>query len=300
MKYILVTGAFGGMGKATIEKLKNEGYTVFALDKTIPSEFKAQENNNLVIEENTPNSTVGETIPTELQAKENNNSTTGKIIPIEVDLISPESIQLAFSKIKSITNELFAIIHFAGIYMLNSLVEMPETNFDKIFNINVRGVFLINKTFLPLLKKGSKIIITTSELAPLKPLPFTGIYAITKSMLDNYAYSLKMELQLLGISVSVLRAGAVKTNMLGVSTTELDSFCNSTTLYNCNAKKFKQIVNNVEAKNIPPEKLAKKVSKILNRKNPKFAYSINRNKLLLLLNILPTKTQFWIIKKVLK
>lgn len=291
MKYILVTGAFGGMGKATIEKLKNDGYTIFALDKFIPNEFLVQENNNSTTEKITSN---------ELLTQKNTTSTTGKIIPIEVDLENSESIQLAFSKIQSITNELFAIIHFAGIYMLNSLVEISETNFDKIFNINVRGAFLINKTFLPLLKKGSKIIITTSELAPLKPLPFTGIYAITKSLLDNYAYSLKMELQLLGISVSVLRAGAVKTNMLGVSTTELDNFCNSTTLYNCNAKKFKKIVDNVEAKNIPPEKLAKRVSKILNRKNPKFAYSINRNPLLLLLNILPTKTQFWVIKKVLK
>lgn len=291
MKYILVTGAFGGMGKATIEKLKNDGYTVFALDKFIPNEFQFTPNSNSTIKENTKNN---------FSTQENNNSATGKIIPIEVDLTDPESIQSAFLKVKSETTELFAIIHFAGIYMLNSLVEMSETNFDKIFNINVRGAFLINKTFLPLLKKGSRILITTSELAPLHPLPFTGIYAITKSMLDNYAYSLKMELQLLGISVSVLRAGAVKTNMLGVSTSELDKFCNTTTLYNCNAKKFKKIVDNVEAKNIPPEKLAKRVSKILNRKNPKFAYSINRNPLLLLLNILPTKTQFWVIKKVLK
>lgn len=291
MKYILVTGAFGGMGKATIEKLKNDGYTVFALDKFIPNEFQFTPNSNSTIKENTKNN-----FPTQ----ENNNSTTGKIIPIEVDLTDPESIQSAFLKVKSETTKLFAIIHFAGIYMLNSLVEMSDSDFDKIFNINVRGAFLINKTFLPLLKKGSRILITTSELAPLHPLPFTGIYAITKSMLDNYAYSLKMELQLLGISVSVLRAGAVKTNMLGVSTSELDKFCNTTTLYDCNAKKFKKIVNNVEAKNIPPEKLAKRVSKILNRKNPKFAYSINRNPLLLLLNILPTKTQFWVIKKVLK
>lgn len=291
MKYILVTGAFGGMGKATIEKLKNDGYTVFALDKFIPNEFQFTPNSNSTIKENTKNN---------FSTQKNNNSATGKIIPIEVDLTDPESIQSAFLKVKSETTELFAIIHFAGIYMLNSLVEMSETNFDKIFNINVRGAFLINKTFLPLLKKGSRILITTSELAPLHPLPFTGIYAITKSMLDNYAYSLKMELQLLGISVSVLRAGAVKTNMLGVSTSELDKFCNTSTLYNCNAKKFKKIVDNVEAKNIPPEKLAKRVSKILNRKNPKFAYSINRNPLLLLLNILPIKTQFWVIKKVLK
>lgn len=290
MKYILVTGAFGGMGKATIEKLKNDGYTIFALDKFIPNEFQSPQNSDSTIK-NTNNN---------LSIQENNNSAMGKIIPIEVDLTNPESIQSAFLKVKSETAELFAIIHFAGIYMLNSLVEMPDSDFDKIFKINVRGAFLINKTFLPLLKKGSRILITTSELAPLHPLPFTGIYAITKSMLDNYAYSLKMEVQLLGISVSVLRAGAVKTNMLGVSTSELDKFCNTTTLYDCNAKKFKQIVDKVEAKNISPTILATKVSKIIKRKKPKFNYAINRNFLLLLLNILPKNLQFWVIKKVLK
>ena len=76
---------------------------------------------------------------------------------------------------------------YAGVYMLDSLVEMETESFKKIFDINVNGVFLVNKIFLPLLKKDSRILITTSELAPLDPLPFTGIYAITKSALDKYA-----------------------------------------------------------------------------------------------------------------
>lgn len=263
MKYILVTGAYGGMGKATIKLLKQQGYFIFALDK--------------------------KTEP----AEEN-------IMPIQADITDENSIKSAYKKISEITNELHAIIHYAGIYMLNSLVEMKGSDFDKIFKINLYGAFFINKTFLPMLKSGSRIIMTTSELAPLNPLPFTGVYAITKSALDKYAHSLKMELQLLGISVSVLRAGAVQTNMLGVSTTELDNFCDNTKLYQCNADRFKKIVNSVEAKNISTNKLANKTLKILNKKRPKMVYSINRNPLLRLLNILPTKTQFYIIKKVLK
>lgn len=263
MKYVLVTGAYGGMGKATIKLLKEKGYFIFALDKKV-------------------------------EEKEDN------IMPIECDITSEQSILLAFEQIKKVTNELFAIIHYAGIYMLNSLVEMEYEKFEKIFKINLFGAFLINKTFLPLLKDGSKIIMTTSELAPLDPLPFTGIYAITKSALDKYAYSLRMELQLLNISVSTLRAGAVNTGMLNVSMSELDDFCNNTKLYNYNAKRFMNIVNSVEAKKVLPIKIAKKNYKILNKKNPKFAYSINRNKLLILLNILPRRLQFWIIRKILK
>jgi short-subunit dehydrogenase len=109
-----------------------------------------------------------------------------------------------------------------------------------------------------------------------------------------------MEVQLLGISVSVLRPGAVKTDMLPVSTKALDDFCENTTLYSCNAKRFKKIVDSVESKNVAPGKIAKKTLKIVKAKKPKHVYKINRNPLLLLLNALPTRFQTWIIKKILK
>lgn len=263
MKYAVVTGAYGGMGYKTVKELESHGYTVFALDKKV---FDSEEN----------------------------------VIPIETDVTDIESINNAFNKVCKTTDRIDAIIHFAGIYMLDSLIEISKQDFDSILKINFCGAVFINKTFMPLLKAGSKIVITTSELAPLYPLPFTGIYAITKSALDKYAYSLKMELQLLDIAVSVIRAGAVSTRMLGVSTSALDRFCEKTVNYKCNAERFKKIVNSVESKCVPPEKIAKKTLKILKKKSPKFSYSVNRNKLLLLLNSLPKKLQFFIIKKILK
>ncbi|MBP3300701.1 MAG: SDR family NAD(P)-dependent oxidoreductase [Clostridia bacterium] len=262
-KSVLITGAYGGMGKATAKCLRDNGFRVFALDKTVGEE-----------EEN--------------------------LIPIQVDLTDEADVQKAFDRVRSVTDELCAVIHFAGIYMLDSLVEMDSADFERIFRINLGGVFLVNKIFLPLLKKGSRIVITTSELAPLDPLPFTGVYAVTKGALDKYAYSLRMELQLKGIAVSVLRSGAVDTGMLGVSTTALDRFCEKTKYYTCNADRFKSIVNRVEARCVPPEKIGKKVLRILKKSNPVFAYSINRNPLLLLLNLLPKRLQLWVIKQVLK
>ena len=262
-KSILITGAYGGMGKATAQLLKSMGFQIFALDKKVD---KAENN----------------------------------IIPVQADVTDEISVKNAFRQIVEQTDELYAIIHFAGIYMLDSLVETESSDFEKIFKINLGGAFLVNKTFIPLLKPGSRIIITTSELAPLDPLPFTGIYAITKSALDKYAYSLRMELQLNKIKVSVLRAGAVSTAMLGVSTDALDRFCQKTELYKCNAERFKRIVDRVEARNIDPSLIAKKTVKILNKKVPRFSYTINRNPLLLMLNALPKGLQFRIIKQVLK
>lgn len=263
MKNVLITGACGGMGRATAEALQKEGVRVFCLDRREAEKTKTQ-------------------------------------IPIPADLSSPESIKQAAEKVKSYTDSLDAIVHFGGIYRLDSLVEMEEAEFEAILRINLMGAYLINKHFLPFLKKNGRILITTSELAPLDPLPFTGIYAVTKAALDKYAYSLRMELQLLGIHVSVLRAGAVDTGMLGASTEALRRFCETTRLYSCNASRFEAIVNRVEARRIPPKRLAQKALTILKKKKPAFAYAINRNPLLLLLNRLPQRLQLWIIKTILQ
>jgi short-subunit dehydrogenase len=136
-------------------------------------------------------------------------------------------------------------------------------------------------------------------LAIQDPLPFTGIYGITKSALDKYAYSLRMELQLLDIQVISIRPGAVDTNLLNVSLSKLEEFKKNTSLYKESATKFDEIVKNVESKKIPSSKLAKKIEKILTKKKPKFVYYINRSFLLRLLNILPDRFQTWIIKKIL-
>ena len=263
MKDILITGAYGGMGRAATALLRAQVFRVFALDRKVG---EPQEN----------------------------------IIPIEADITQEDAVNAAMETVRQYTDNLFAIVHFAGVYMLDSLVEMDAEKFRRIFGINLYGTFLINKAFLPLLKNDSRILITTSELAPLDPLPFTGIYAVSKAALDKYAYSLRMELQLLGVHVSVLRAGAVDTGMLGASTDALDRFCETTMHYTCNADRFKRIVNRVEARCVPPEKIAQKAVKILKKRNPAFAYSINRNPLLLLLNILPKRLQLWAIRLVLR
>ena len=263
MEYALVTGAYGGMGKATVKALKSAGYFVFAMDKRVGEQ-----------EEN--------------------------VLPIEYDATDLTSVENAFQAVRSRTDRLSVILHFAGIYVLDSLVEIGEEAFKRAFDVNVFGVYRVNKVFLPLLKQGSKIIVTTSELAPLDPLPFTGLYAVTKSALDKYAYSLRMELQLLGISVSVFRPGAVETELLGVSTRALDAFCENTELYTCNAERFKRVVNGVEARSVSPERVAKKALRIAKSRRPKYVYTLNRNPLLRLLNVLPAKWQTSIIKRILR
>lgn len=263
MKNILVTGATGGMGKAICESLMRKGYKVYGID------YRKSDD-------------------------------TDGVEFFECDVTDTESIEKVYEIIKADTDRIDGIVHTAGIYDMDSLIEMDEKRFIRIFNINVFGVFRINKIFAPMLKKGSRIIVTSSELAPLDPLPFNGIYGITKSTLEKYAFSLRMETNLLGVPVSIIRPGAVKTGLLGASTQAIERFVNNTKLYKCNASKFKKIVDSVESRNITPDKIAEKVLSALEEKNPKYVYNINRNPLLRLLDSLPDKAQVNILGLILK
>lgn len=263
MKKVLVTGATGGMGAAICKLLIKNGYKVYGIDYR-----ECQEIDGLNF--------------------------------YACDVTDTDAIEDVFEKIKDDTEKLDAIIHTAGIYDLDSLVEMDEKRFKRIFDINVFGVYRVNKIFMPLLSKGSRIIITSSELAPLDPLPFTGIYGITKTTLEKYAFSLRMELNLLGIPVSIIRPGAVKTGLLNVSTDALEKFVENTKLYKCNATRFKGIVDSVESKHVPAEVIGEIVLKALTDKTPKYIYNVNRNPLLRLLNALPQKMQVFAIGLILK
>ena len=261
----VVTGACGGMGHALVRKLISEGYYVFGLDR-----------------------------------KEAENGPASGFCFVPADLTDNGSVEEAFRKISGECEQIDVLVHMAGIYDLNSLVEMDEEEFLRIFNVNLFAVFRVNRTFLPLLKKGGRILITTSELAPLDPLPFTGIYGITKTAVEKYADSLRKELQLLDIHTIILRPGAVDTGLLNVSTKRLDDFCANTKLYSYNAKRFRTIVDKVEARKVPPEKIADLAYRAISADHPKLIYKINRNPLLVLMNLLPDRMQDWILRIILR
>jgi NAD(P)-dependent dehydrogenase (short-subunit alcohol dehydrogenase family) len=265
MEYVLITGGASGMGRATALKLAQNGYHVFSCDiKEAPEEVE-------------------------------------NITQIKVDVTSSQSIKNAFDFVNSKTDKLCAVINFAGIIMMNSLIEISDEDFVKIFNINVFGAYRVNKTFFPLIQKGKgKIIITTSELAPNKILPFNAIYSISKKALDAYAQGLTMELGLLDIPVITLRPGAVETPIIKNSNKEMEDLNNNTQLYKNTITKFKHIVDKEQGGAISPNKIADLVFKILRKKKPKHIYKKNVSIKLKLLNLVPTKMQLKILKTILK
>lgn len=262
-KYVLLTGANGGIGKSILDFIKND-YKVIALD-----------------------------------VSDSNIKDSG--VPfIKCDITKDDDLNKTFNQISTITDNLYAIVNTVGIFMMQSIIEGNESDFRKIFDINFFGIYSLNKKMFPLLKEGSKIVILTSELANYSPQPFQGYYNLTKMTLDNYADVLRRECNYLGIKVIKLQSGSMKTNMLSKANNDFDEMVNNSKYFKLQLTKLKYMMEREITKTNDPLLVAKTIKKILDKKNPKIRYRIKNSASLKLMGALPESTQDKIYKKVIK
>lgn len=260
---VLITGVASGIGKAAKEYFINNGHIVYGIDIN-----KVEEKENLL------------SFPCDI-------TNENELLKIKEVL-----------KIKNI--ELDLIINIAGIHKMASLVESKYSDIKKVIDINLLGTMLVNHTFHSLLKKDGRIIIVTSEVAAFDPLPFNGLYSISKIALDSYSQALRQELNLLGQKVITIRPGSIETPLSQGSLTGTEELAGSTYLFKKQSNKFLNIVKKFMGKPISPNKLAKLIYKASNKKNPKLTYNIHHNFGLVLLSILPKRLQCYIVKLLLK
>ena len=180
-----------------------------------------------------------------------------------------------------------------------SLVESDYDKMRRLIEINLCGVMLVNNVFYNRLASKGRIVIITSEVAGFDPMPFNGLYNVSKTGLDCYAQALRQELNLLGQKVITIRPGAVKTVLSSNSIKDTETLAKNTILYNKQAHKFSNIAKKFMGKPIEPIKLAKLIYKASTTAHPKLIYKKHQNIGLVLLNILPKRLQCKIIKVLL-
>lgn len=265
MLNVLITGAASGIGKVVMNKYLENNHKVFAVDIT---PIKVDNMNN--------------------------------IKSFVVDITKPKDVKEVKEYLLVNNIKLDLIINIAGIHKMASLVESDYELIKKVIDVNLNGPMLINNTLYPLLKKKGKIIIVTSEVVTLNPLPFNGIYSVSKTALDTYAQSLRQELNLLNQKVITIRPGAISTPLQTGALADTESLAEKTVLFKKESRKFLSITKKFMGKPLNPEKLGKLIYKVSIKKNPKYIYKIHHNIGLKLLSILPKRLQCSIIKFILK
>ena len=259
---ILITGAGSGIGKATAEYFISHGHSVYGVD---------------------------------IKFSDGDNGVTKFI----ADLTDENQLQGIKNTLLSEGVVLDAIIGVAGIHKMASLTESDTDDMKRVIDINLWGSMLVCRVFHSLLSKRGRIILVTSEVAYLDPMPFNGLYSISKTALECYAQALRQELNLIGQRVVTIRPGAIKTPLCDGSLTATEALASSTELYKNQASRFLGLTKKFMGKPMKPEKLSGLIYRATVKKRPRPVYKKHRNLGLVMLNLLPKRLQCAIIKLLL-
>lgn len=93
--------------------------------------------------------------------------------------------------------------------------DQDDADFDKVFAINVKGVYLSMKHEIPaMLKGGGGVIVNTSSVAGVIGMPGAGPYVASKHAVIGLSKNAALEYGKQGIRVNVVAPGAIETPML--------------------------------------------------------------------------------------
>jgi NAD(P)-dependent dehydrogenase (short-subunit alcohol dehydrogenase family) len=134
-------------------------------------------------------------------------------LAIQSDAGKVAEIETAMKKIKERFGRIDAMFVNAGVAKLIPFDEVTEEFFDETVNINMKGVFFTVQKAIPLMSKGSAIVLNASINAHLG-MPGTTVYGATKAAVINMAKTFSRDLLEKGIRVNAISPGPITSALL--------------------------------------------------------------------------------------
>jgi NAD(P)-dependent dehydrogenase (short-subunit alcohol dehydrogenase family) len=188
-KVALVTGGGGGMGRATSLAFAREGAQVLVAD----------------INETAAHETVAQV-----------TAAGGTAAAVAVDVSSASSVQHMVARAVATFGKLDIAFNNAGIHVIGvPLAELDESAWDKVININLKGVFLCMKYEIPaMIKAGGGAIVNTSSIGGVVAAPGISAYAASKHGVVGVTRAAALDYIQAGIRINCVLPGATYTAML--------------------------------------------------------------------------------------
>ncbi len=179
-RILLITGAAGGIGRATVRVFTENGWRVIGVDRTPP--YEEFPRNGLYI---------------------------------QADISLPDKVAEIYEKASAFTDSLDAVVNNAALQIAKPMLETSAEEWDQVMASNLRSVFLGAKLAHPLLKaKGGGAIVNVSSVHAVATSANIAAYAASKGGLLALTRAMAIEFAPDDIRVNAILPGAVDTPML--------------------------------------------------------------------------------------
>jgi NAD(P)-dependent dehydrogenase (short-subunit alcohol dehydrogenase family) len=178
---VIVTGGSSGIGRATADILRESGWTVGVL------------------------SDDGEG----LRAMARDYDT------FEVDVRSADEVEAAVSRFAETHGKIDALVNSAGVSQWCPFLEMSEEFWDRIYDVNVKGTFLVSRAVAGrMVARGAGVIVNVASMSGLKSgMPRASAYASSKWAVVGFSRNLHLELKQHGVRVGCICPGSTLTDI---------------------------------------------------------------------------------------
>ncbi|MFN3596718.1 MAG: SDR family NAD(P)-dependent oxidoreductase [Rubricoccaceae bacterium] len=173
---VLVAGASSGIGQAAARVLALRGHTVFG----------------------TSRDAARVSVP--------------GVRPLALDVTDAASVEACVAAVDAAAGRLDALVYSAGFYVAGAVEEVPYEQALAQFEAYFFGAHRLTRTVLPGMRaRRFGRLVYLSSSAGVTPIPYHALYSASKAALEHYCRGLRYEVEPLGVGVSYLQAGPVRT-----------------------------------------------------------------------------------------
>lgn len=184
-KTAIISGGATGMGAASARLFAAEGAAVGVIDRNVEA---------------------GEALVAELKAAGH------RAVFARADVSSKAEVEAAVAAVNAALGPVNVLFNHAGTIVIKPFLETEEADWDFLFDVNVKSMYLMTRAVLPqMLEQGNGSIVCTSSISAVYATPNEVLYDATKGACHMFARAIAVEFRDRGIRCNAVCPGFIET-----------------------------------------------------------------------------------------